>query len=294
MKKLKILFLSFLLFFSLLVGCKRSTKYGKTTSTKDALVHREAAESELVVNYVKIDDFSSGPYVNYGIFPSTVADITGDGVPESISLELTDEAGCEGLLKINDRKIKIVPFSNAISDFHIVDIDKNDSYKEIFIHSAGPSDDDEYHIYWFDGDEIHYLGKVSRWPEFCGDGILIVGDWAGWWCVKRKYLLTKDRKLQLLPQKYYEVRDRFGKEIKVKVVKELFIYESPQAEKIVAKLYPGESIKFLSCDGYSMERENWIDLIYSAWYEVETEDGKIRGWTNNINPSTVEGLPIAD
>jgi len=70
--------------------------------------------------------------------------------------------------------------------FIIIDIDTSDKYKEIAVHTPGPSDDDEYIIYWYDGNSIKEVGRVSRWPTFPGNGIVYVDDWMGFWMKRDK------------------------------------------------------------------------------------------------------------
>lgn len=229
-----------------------------------------------------IEKTSSGPGMAtcdiYSAILSTSVDITGDNMPENINLDLIDE-GWEGILKVNNLQTKVT-FGEPIAGFHITDIDRNDKYKEIAVHSPGPSSDDIYQIYWFDNIEIRLLGILSRWPEFLGDGRIIVGDWKGWWCIKKEYKITKENKLEVVPQRYYNVNE--GK-IEVTVKEEFNLYESPGSEKTVATLRPGEIIRILLYDSG----------INEEWYQIETKN-KIKGWTNCINSSYIDGLPYAD
>lgn len=217
----------------------------------------------------------------YSKFVSTYCvDITGDNVPENIELNIVGEDGCTGVLKVNNVEKK-VEFGNTISYFFIVDIDKNDKYKEIVIHSSGPSQDDVFQIYWFDGANIRSVGAISHWPRFIGDGTVIVGDWMEWWRINRKYRLTKKRNLELVPQRYYEVINRYGEKIEVTVLEEIPIYETPGSKQIVKKLSPGEVVTFSLYDSSTNE------------YQVETKD-KIKGWPDSIFWEYITDLPYAD
>jgi hypothetical protein len=123
---------------------------------------------------------------------------------------------------------------------------------------------------------------LSRWPKFLGDGKIIVGDWKEWWCIKKEYRLTKERNLEVMSQRYYDVEE--GK-IEVTVKEKFNLYELPGTEKTVAMLNPSETIKILLYDNNPE--------INGEWYQVETKN-KIKGWTNCLNYLYVDGLPYAD
>jgi hypothetical protein len=137
--------------------------------------------------------FLSGTYINLKAEDFTFqssTDLNGDKIPEEINLTNIDET-TEFSLEISGKNIR-GKFNEESSDgFIVVDIDKYDKYKEIAVHTPGPSSDDEYLIYWYNGDSIKETARLSRWPKFLGNGIVYVDGWLGFWSRRDKYILNK-------------------------------------------------------------------------------------------------------
>ncbi len=215
-------------------------------------------------------------------------DLNGDGKSEKISIsEITELGGF--VLKVDKISVrgKTSAEDEKVDGFIIVDIDTTDRYKEIAVHTPGPSDDDEYLIFWYDGKLIREMGRLSRWPDFPGNGIVLVKDWMGFWSKTDKYLLNKKtRTLQLVPQELYYV----GIEARIK---ETFpIYKSREGSDIVANLKPGSKIFILVCDPSPQGLINFARW----WYLIKSETGLV-GWTrlgSDTIRGKVEGLPWAD
>jgi len=207
-------------------------------------------------------------------------DLNGDGEKDKISVFDICESG-EFTLKVNHHSKK-GKLNDQIDGFTIIDLDKNDPQKEIALHTPGPSDDDEYLIFGFDGKSIQEIGRLSRWPTFLGNGEVLVGDWMGFWEKKDMFVLDKkSKKLKLLPQEFYFV----GQKAKVKVG--FPIYEKRKESKIVANLQPSETIIILLYD--PSERD-----YLSGWYLIKTSKGLL-GWARlRAFSEKVEGLPWAD
>lgn len=214
------------------------------------------------------------------IMEKAKVDLDGNNCSESISIsDLTDDGGF--VLKVNDVSVK-GKLSDKVDGFVIVDIDKNDKYKEIAVHTPGPSDDDEYQIYWYDGKSLKNMGKLSRWPKFLGDGTVLVGDWMGFWVKSEKYILNqRKRTLQLLPQEFYFVN------VKAKVKDKFPIYKTKNGREVVEEVKPNDNILILLCDLSSKSYRDQNYLIKTqtnlcGWAKLESFQDK------------VEGLPWAD
>lgn len=207
-------------------------------------------------------------------------DLNGDGKKDNIVLIETKDTG-EFTLKVNKSIIR--DKSNAeIDGFIIVDIDTTDKYQEIAVHTPGESDDDVYLIYWYDGNDIKLMGNLTRWPDFKGDGTVMVGDWMGFWTKWDKYVLdVESRRLKLIPQELYAVNEEA-------TVRESFsIYKSKSAGEIVEVLVPGTRIQILAC---AVAGGNYL----SDWYLLKTKDNII-GWAKLESfCDKVDGLPWAD
>ncbi|MEO0292853.1 MAG: hypothetical protein ABIN61_01355 [candidate division WOR-3 bacterium] len=209
-------------------------------------------------------------------------DLNGDNEIENIILININDVG-EFYLEISGQKIK-GKFSNEESPdgFKIVDINTNDKYKEIAVHSPGPSDDDEYFIYWYDGKSIKEMAHLSRWPEFPGNGIVYVKNWEGFWTKIDKYILNNSlRKLELVPQFAYYVG------VKATVKKSFPIFRDKDLKEEVAWLTNNSEIEILLCDTKNREWDNYIFLIKSALGLV--------GWAHYKEViENLDGLPLAD
>ena len=209
-------------------------------------------------------------------------DLNGDGQKEKILL--SDFEFGHGLFKLKIGEFSISgKLENGRPDgFMVVDIDKNDKFKEVAVHTPGPSDDDEYLIYGFDGTSIKKMGYFYRWPTFFGNGIVHVKDWMGFWSKIDKYVLQKSpRKLKKVPQEFYYV----GVEVFVK--KSFPVYRTRKGEKRVAYLKPISNILLLLCDPSSKK-------FFDHWYLIKSSSGLI-GWAKlGSFERKVEGLMWAD
>ncbi len=224
--------------------------------------------------------FAQRPSCNFFQFMKNFkTDLDGDGKVDHIVLIDTKETG-QFTLKVN-KGIISGKLEEEVDGFIIIDIDTTDKYKEIAVHTPGMSDDDEYLLYWYDGKDIRQMGHLMRWPDFKGDGTVIVGDWMGFWTKWDKYVLDKKTKtLKLIPQETYAV-DVEG------TVKESFpIYQTKSNDEILEFLSPNTKFHILACV--------LSDDYLSHWYLIKTSSNII-GWAQyNSFYDKVEGLPWAD
>lgn len=217
---------------------------------------------------------------NFQFVRQAEADLNGDGTSESITLTSTDELG-NFTLKVGNFELK-GNLGDTVDGFVIVDVDSSDPYREIGIHTPGPSDDDVFLMIWFNGREIRTMGILSRWPSFQGNGIVYVDDWMGFWIKREKYVLNKNsRLLDRVPQELYYV----GVEATVK--KSFPIYRSRNGLQSIANLREGSKILIFACDP---QDTNYLN----HWYLVKSESGLL-GWAKLGNfMEKVQGLPWAD
>jgi hypothetical protein len=210
---------------------------------------------------------------------SAEADLNGDGVTERISLETLGEHG-EFELGIDDATIE-GKLDVWLDGFQIVDIDTGDQLKEVAVHTAGPSDDDAYVIYWLDGSVIKLVGGFARWPTFTGDGTVYVQDHMGFWGKTDKYVLDREsHELALVPQEFHWVG------VTGTAVQEVAIYETRGLERAIEHLSPGGEVQILLWyPGAKWEEHRY--LVRSAT--------NIVGWLKmSTLQRTVGGLPYAD
>jgi hypothetical protein len=222
--------------------------------------------------------------------PSASVDLDKDGTIDNVSLSGVKESG-EFVLHVNriSREGKLI--EGRADGLLIVDVDAADRYREIAVHTPGASDDDEYLVYSYDGKSLKEMGRLSRWPKFIGNGIVLVDGWMGFWKKREKYVLDKTaRTLRRVPQEVYHV----GAEA---TVRESFpMYHSREHSDIVARVRPGSKVLILVCDPSPECKtpEGEADDYYCDWYLLRSVTG-LTGWARLRSFwDKVEGLPWAD
>lgn len=221
------------------------------------------------------------------------ADIDGDGSPESITVAMGGTP-LEFVLTV-DGVTTFGIFEGDVTDgFAVVDINTSDSYREIAVHTPGPSDDDEYLIYSFDGSSLKEMGRLSRWPTFSGNGIVLVDGWMGFWKIRDKYILdTSTRTLRHIPQDLYYVG------VDAHAIKSFPVYRSRSGNEVIANTLPGSDFLVLACDTSPtcLNAYGDPDDNYSCdWYLIKTVTGLV-GWVRCetlMDYETVDGLTWAD
>ena len=214
---------------------------------------------------------------------SEEADLNGDNILEFIKLSTNDNMDTR--LSIGDSTIETI--ADEVLYLHIIDIDKGDNYKEVDVHTPGPSDDDIHDIYWFDGQNINRVGSLIRWPDFPGNGVVYVDDWMGFWARTDKYVLNpQTHVLECILQELYYVNYEI-------FVKESFpIVKSPTDKTVIANLKPGSRAKILACD-FPTERKDVFYDYEERWYLIKSESG-ICGWAQEKTIRFKASLHYAD
>ncbi len=215
------------------------------------------------------------------IFEESV-DLNSDDKIEQINLKIIQGTTNQFILKVADKEYKDGFSDEGIDGFRIIDINKYDKFKEVVVHSPGSSDDDEYIIFWYDGENIIKMDRLARWPKFLGNGILYVDNWEDFWVRRDKWVLDDNsRILYPVPQFAYYVG------VKIKVVNGFSIYRDKDLKETVALLSKDSEIELLLCD---ISADNWFDYLYL----IKSGSG-LTGWAKFeeiYNNST--GFPLAD
>jgi len=221
---------------------------------------------------------------------SAKVDLNGDGTAEEISVSAIPDSYGGFVLNVDKFSIKGKLWDN-IDGFAIVDVDTSDEYKEIAVHTPGPSDDDGYFIYWYDGKSIKEMGRLWRWPKFFGNGIVLVEDWIGtFWSKIDKYVLNKEtRTLRLIPQELYYVG------IETSVIEGFPIYRAKGDSTIITNLKPQSKVMVVLYDPPSQhcKEKPHNDECFSDWYVIKSEEGII-GWARFASFRNKLYLPWAD
>ncbi len=226
-----------------------------------------------VLTFVAVDQSLSS-----GLNPVTSADadLNGDGKMERISISAISEGQHNFVLRINENSVKGRLFEGSTDGFVVLDIDTTDGNQEIAVHTPGPSCDDEYLVFGYAGDTVKQMGRLSRWPIFPGNGIVLVDQWMGFWRKRDKYVLNQQtRTLDLVPQELYYLG------IEATVEKVFSVCRTREDTTIVADLVPQSKVIVLLCDPSpthckDMESLNFEDF-YCDWYCIKSKEGII-GW----------------
>jgi len=211
----------------------------------------------------------------------STTDLNGDNKAEEISLEPV--AGSYAYyLDVSGQKVRGEFEEGEVDGFFVIDINKYDKYKEIAVHTPGPSDDHQYRIYWYDGEAVHEMTTIWGLPEYVGNGILYIDSWMAFWTKRDKYVLDDNtRTLEYVPQYLHYVG------VKVTVRKSFPIFSDKELTKKVALLRENSEIEILLCD---MEGRSWNDIIY-----LIKSSSNLVGWVRYIDMfDNVVGLPLAD
>jgi hypothetical protein len=226
----------------------------------------------------------------FEILKTAKVDLNGDGNAEEISISAIPDSYGGFVLNVNELSTE-GKLSDDINGFAIVDVDTSDEYKEIAVHSPGPSDDDDYLVFWYDGKSIKKMGRLWRWPRFLGNGIVMVKDWIdSFWWKTDKYLLNKEKRtLQLVPQGLYYVG------IETSVIKSFPIYRAKGDSTIITNLKPQSKVMVVLYDPPSQycEGKPPDDECLSDWYVIKSEEGII-GWARFASFWNKLYLPSAD
>ncbi|MDA8210292.1 MAG: hypothetical protein M0021_00190 [Clostridia bacterium] len=216
----------------------------------------------------------------FTFFKVAKEDLNGDGTEEEIKISDIDQEG-NFVLKAGQASVKGKLKQGGADGFVIVDIDKSDKHKEVAVHTPGPSSDDEFLVYGFDGTVLKEMGRLSRWPKFTGNGIVYVDDWMGFWSKTSKYVLTNQRILKYVPQEFYSVNQEG-------TVRESFALQKSRTDNsVVAKLQKGSRITIVLCAPPSKN-------YYDDWFLIKSETNLL-GWAKGRDMfERVDGLSFAD
>jgi hypothetical protein len=223
---------------------------------------------------------------------SAEADLDGDGVDETITIEYTDEVG-DFTLRINDQEISgwLEP---DLMGYEIVDINEGDDYVEVVVSTAGPSDDYESIIYAWQNGRIIEIDHITGYVRFSGDGAMLVDNWMGFWMRRDKCVLDPTtRRIQHVPQPFYYVQGwntGEGDGADCTVLESFAIYSSFDTSLVLEELEVGGRIRILAnYDGSSPETG-----MHSEWYLILSSTG-LMGWGLVSDFwDKVEGLHWAD
>lgn len=241
-------------------------------------------------------------------------DLDGDGNTDTIYYSvLSNPSANSGIytetlstsLTINDTELLHPEQNNSTADYglwlenpdveyyYIVDLDVNDSYRELAIGDCGSNGETSTHYFRYQQGELVYLGRISGLPDdhttiFHGDGTVsamtplkVLQNWSG----LRTYRLS-DGQLQMMESEYCppQLPDGWN----VTLLKPLKVYSMPDQTSEQLVLNPSSfSLSFPLTDG-----EHWVEIRCadgtSGWAYFP-EYGTVVSGDQTLNTSDVFG-----
>lgn len=197
-------------------------------------------------------------------------DLDGNGTKETILYASSGKLSINGIEYTEH--LDIQEQSNPFYDgFYLVDIDANDSYKEIALCSYGRSDDLSSFYYYYKDNELIPMGLLEGFPDDElymraikkeSEGILkaplrlsILQTWWGY----QSYELNDEHQISSIPQEYYEPT---------------IPYYSPLLQPLILYKSPDLTADTLEIDQQDMQ---FILTDNKQWCKVKTQKGE-EGW----------------
>ena len=207
-------------------------------------------------------------------------DLNGDGTKEQVNLSLGKDKS-NFVLTVGKCKVKSrMPYD--IDGFQLVDIDVKDKSKEIAVYTSGPSDDFEYWIYSYDGKSVKLMGKLKRWPDFAGHGLVSVRDHVDFWQKTDTYKLDNQKRAL------------------VRVPKELYTVNVPTVSTGTVSLNQSKDLRGKTVSCFKKGDKVTVATFYArnnghtGSYYVKNAQGK-GGWISSAKIyTTFPSLPVAD
>jgi len=230
-------------------------------------------------------------------YEEKVADLDGDGVLETITVEFPEYGG-DFVLVVDDNEYETY-LNPYFEGFRIVDIDPSDDLMEIEVVSAGESDDFESLFFTYVNGHIIESGHTNGIVSIPGDGTVLAIVWMGFWMRTDLYILKdSNHRLENINQDliavvHYADSDETG--VKCTVLESFTVFVDNDGRETLEIPDPGDSFFIVAYDNspvpqgqgsYSGEERN-------EWYLIRTESG-LSGWVSLSDFwDKVEGLQWA-
>ncbi|HZW83910.1 MAG TPA: SH3 domain-containing protein, partial [Candidatus Deferrimicrobium sp.] len=208
-------------------------------------------------------------------------DINGDDIVEKLFVQKKND---KVIVAVNSSSL-VIDSNNPSDYFAVVDINKNDKYKEIVLGDYGPSDDYTSVFCYYDGKNIINMGKTEGLfnLENTLDGTLTI-DSAGkilamtrsrilqTWSYSKEFTLSKNHYLEAVPRALYPTDDD------VFVIQPFNLYLNKGDRNPILPIREGQTLKIIGTDD-------------QAWCLVQTTTGT-KGWiaVKNFNVLENNGL----
>ena len=213
-------------------------------------------------------------------------DVNGDGKIDNI--KYTVEKGNPGsmdtyTLTINGLTIKEKE-GGVQRLLHIIDINENDTTKEIAIQEYGDSDYWHTSFYYYNEQKIISMGKIEglcgTYKSLNGKGIVFGTTRCNilqTWEFKDEYRLTSKHLFEHVDKLYY-LANQLNPNTPITVLKSIHLLESPNSKKVIVKLKIGEKVDIIGANN-------------KGWCLLKTTIGKT-GWLAVDKDNKVKELGI--
>ena len=195
------------------------------------------------------------------------ADLDGDGAAEQISLERLDRVVGAFTLHVGEADITD-RLSDDVSGLRVVDIWGHDDYREVAVHTNGPSDDPDTWLFWYNGSELHRVGRIAGYLSIGPFAWVYARQWMGFWDRSCAWLLDNEtHRLDEQAQDFYAV------DLTATVRTAHPIYRTPDLATVAGQMQPGTSVTVVAC--------RWADEYEDLRYLVVLPGGET-GWLGDI------------
>ncbi len=206
----------------------------------------------------------------YGISQDFVftekTDLNSDNIQDEVSLIQNDDLSLTLTVNNISKNFEFEFDYDEVSGFKIIDLNKNDVFREIEINASGPGGENFIKLFWFNGKGIHFINTFKASLIVNGNGIVYADNWEGFWTRRRKFTLNKStHTLTETPQFAYYVGIK-----NITVKNYVSIYADEELTKKTATLSKNSKIQILLC---KKDASNYLKDLYL----IKSKSGLI-GW----------------
>jgi len=214
-------------------------------------------------------------------------DLNGDGRADVVEVEREDENG-EFVLRVGRATVSSRLENGPVSDFGIVDLREGDGFVEVFVHTEGPSADDEYVFFRYRDGALVELGRVERWVRKVKDGELWVDDWMGFWTRHSVYLLRNERLVEVK-------REFFYVGVEGRAEDDLHLRLSFSEPSVSVRIRRGRVVRVVGWKPEEKKAKGEELREFGGWYFLWSEEEGVGGWCRLKDfYDKVKGLNWAD
>ncbi len=212
-------------------------------------------------------------------------DLNGDGKPEIVRFECDDDGVYK--LSVGSKEVRgELPAFGGSCKIQAIDLDRSDRFKELQLHTDGPSDDPADHLYRWDGQTLILMAELTGWLRVPGNGIVYTDAHRGFWTQTDKYVVNaKTHRLDTIrPEMYFmqsgvlEAEDEeVPGPVRGTVSRGFPIYCERNRTRPLATLAEGSRIQVLAFAPTTGVFNNLYEQ--KGWYLVRSQTGLL-GWAH--------------